>query len=167
MYRLSDNYIRFYLKYILKNRGKIEQGHFNSRPISSFSGWEIVMGLQFENLILNNRSYIYDQLGVSPADIISDNPYFQRKTANSRGCQIDYLIQTRYNNLFACEVKFSRQQINSDVIPAMQNKIAALKLPRGFSCWPVLIHVNGVASSVEDSGYFAQIIDFTKALQYK
>ena len=43
----------------------------------------------------------------------------------------------------------------------MQNKIDRLKYQRGFSCRPVLIHVNGVTDDVKDSGYFASIVDAT------
>lgn len=40
-----------------------------------------------------------------------------------------------------------------------------LILPRRFSCWPVLIHVNGVTESVIDQGYFTEIIDFSEFLE--
>ncbi len=93
-YRLSDNYIRFYLKYVEKNKGKIETGHFNDRSLSAFPSWESIMGLQFENLVLNNRDFIWKNLNLSPYDIVTDNPFFQRKTQKVAGCQIDYLIQT-------------------------------------------------------------------------
>jgi len=65
------------------------------------------MGLQFENLVLNNRLWIKQQLSLKPEEILIDNPFFQRKTKRQHGCQIDYLIQTKYNNLYICEVKFS------------------------------------------------------------
>lgn len=47
----------------------------------------------------------------------------------------------------------------------MEDKLSKLKLPRGFSAWPVLIHVNGVSEKVEDSGYFTKIIDFGELLE--
>lgn len=37
-------------------------------------------------------------------------------------------------------------------------------LPKGYSCRPVLIHVNGVHEDVIDSGFFINIIDFGKYL---
>ena len=49
-------------------------------------------------------------LKLLPDDIVNDNPFFQRPTKNIKGCQIDYLIQNR-NNLFVCEIKFSRNVI--------------------------------------------------------
>lgn len=159
-FRLSDNYLRFYLKYVEKNRQKILQGDFNDVSLSSLPEWNSIMGLQFENLVLKNRKKVKKVLGLKPEDIISDNPYFQRKTKSQDGCQIDYLIQTRHNVLFACEIKFSKNEIKSDIIHEMKDKMMRLNLPRGFSCSPVLIHVNGVSESVIEKDYFYQIIDF-------
>ena len=51
------------------------------------------------------------------------------------------------------------------VVEDVQEKLRRLKLPRGFSCRPVLIHVNGVSEEVSDSGYFARIIDFSELLK--
>lgn len=119
------------------------------------------MGLQFENLVLKNRKKVWEQLGIKAGDIVVDNPYFQRQTTTKRGCQIDYLIQTRFNTLFACEIKFSVDPIRTEVIDEVKNKLACLVLPKRFSCWPVLIHVNGANDGVRDSGYFSEIIDFS------
>ncbi|MCX6722552.1 MAG: ATP-binding protein [Candidatus Staskawiczbacteria bacterium] len=163
-YRLSDNYLRFYLKYICPNRHKIEKGQFDL-SIDNFTGWSSALGFQFENLVLNNRRNIQNILGIKSDDIVSDSPYFQHKTTKQLGCQIDYLIQTKYNTLFVCEIKFSRHEINSSIIEEMKAKIKKLVLPKGFACFPVLIHINGVAESVEESGYFIKIIDFSELLK--
>jgi hypothetical protein len=162
-YRLTDNYLRFYLKYIEPNWHKIQQGQFES-TLNNLPGWTSIIGLQFENLVLNNRLVIQKLLNIKSEDIIADNPYFQTKTARYPGCQIDYLIQTKYNTLFACEIKFSKNEISSTIIQEMQDKLNRLVLPKGFSCFPVLIHVNGVTEKVEDSGYFTKIIDFSQLL---
>ena len=164
-YRLSDNYVRFYLKYIERNLPAIEQGAFQSKSLSSLAGWNAIMGLQFQNLVLKNRVLVREALNISPEDVILDNPYFQRTTKSRPGCQIDYLIQTKLNSLFACEIKFSSHEIGPGIIQEMKEKIMRLSLPRGFSCWPVLIHVNGVHDRVADSDFFADIIDFSEFLK--
>jgi AAA+ ATPase superfamily predicted ATPase len=164
-YRLSDNYLRFYLKYIDKNKRKIERGYFDDRSLFSLPGWESIMGLQFENLVLNNRKLIWDILQIYPEEIVSDNPFFQRKTQRSPGCQIDYMIHTRFNVLFLCEIKFSKKQIGKEIVSEVQEKIKRLKRPKEFSCKPVLIHVNGVDDSVIESEFFSRIIDFSALLE--
>lgn len=159
-YRLSDNYLRFYLKYIEPNKQKIESGIFQDRTLTSLPGLSTIMGLQFENLILSNRKLIHKLLDIRAEDIISEGPYFQRKTARQPGCQIDYLIQTKFDCLYVCEIKFSKYEIKKDIIDVMDEKISRLKMPRYFSCRPVLIHVNGISEELEESQYFAKIINF-------
>lgn len=163
-YRLSDNYIRFYLKYIDKNLTKINRDTFNFKSLSSFSEWYTIMGFQFENLVLNNRNFIHTQLNLYSEDIVSENPFFQRKTDRTSGCQIDYMIQTRFQTLYICEIKFSKAPIGMSVIQDLKSKMKALKYPKGFSCRPVLIHVNGVTDEVIESEFFDKIIDMTEAL---
>jgi hypothetical protein len=46
----------------------------------------------------------------------------------------------------------------------MDAKLKALKIPRGFSLRPVLIHVNGVTEDVIDADYFAAIVDLSQLL---
>jgi AAA+ ATPase superfamily predicted ATPase len=159
-YRLSDNYLRFYLKFIAKNRSKIENGHFEGKSMGSFPGWDSIMGLQFENLVLNNRRPIWKELHLFPEEILADNPFFQRKTTSASGCQIDYLIHTKFNTLYVCEIKFSKNPVGASIIQDVQEKIDRIQLPRGFSCIPILIHVNGVQDAVVDSGFFKIILDF-------
>jgi AAA+ ATPase superfamily predicted ATPase len=164
-YRLKDNYLRFYLKYIEKNLGKINRNTFALKTLTSLPEWYTIMGLQFENLVLNNRKDIHKILGVKPEEIISENPFFQRRTNRQPGCQIDYMIQTKYNTLYICEIKFSKNEINNSIIKEIQSKIDAIKYPKGFSCRPVLIHVNGISSDVAESDYFSDIIDMGELLQ--
>lgn len=163
-YRLSDNYLRFYLKYIAENRSKIEKGDFSNSLLLSLPGWEGIMGLQFENLVVHNRKTIFKLLGLSVDEVVMDGPFFQKPTARQPGCQIDYMIQTRFQNLYVCEIKFSKKPINKSVIDEMEEKINKLKVPRQFSIRPVLIHVSGIDESVEDEKYFDKIIDFSQLM---
>lgn len=163
-YRLSDNYVRFYLKYIDPVIYKIEQGAYDFTSMSDLPGWDTIMDYQCENLALRNRQYIKEQLGIKPNDVITDNPFFQRKTTKNPGCQIDYLIQTKFGNLFMCEFKFSRNPVGKSVITEVRQKIERMALPRGSSIRPVLIHVNGVDDDVKHGEFFSNIIDFGKIL---
>ena len=163
-YRLSDNYLRFYLRYIDKYRTKINRDDFDFKTITSLPEWSTMMGLQFENLVLNNRRYIYQALNIRPEDIVSSNPFFQKQTTKQLGCQIDYMIQTKFNTLYVCETKFSKNLIGTEARHAVQQKIDRLTRPKGFSCRPVLIHVNGVSEEVAESNYFASIIDMSELL---
>ena len=115
--------------------------------------------------MLSNRRALHRRMGLSPEDIVNDNPFYQRKTARYRGCQIDYLIQAKFGTAYVCEIKFSTNLIGSSVIQEVQAKIDALSLPRGMSCRPVLIHVCGVTQDLVDSDYFAHILDMSELLK--
>ncbi|MBP7074216.1 MAG: ATP-binding protein [Rhabdochlamydiaceae bacterium] len=159
-YRLRDNYLRFYLKYIQPNREQIEGGKIRKLP----PGWYSILGLQFENLVVNNGALVQRILGIPIEEVVFSAPYLQTPRSRRKGCQIDYLIQTKFNTIYICEVKFSQGKIGIEVITEMKEKLNALQLPKGFSMRPILIHVNGVDERVVDSGFFARIIDFSELL---
>ncbi len=160
-YRLSDNYLRFYLRYIAPNKEKILKKGAKLLPISSIVQWDSIMGLQFENLVLHNSEEIFSRLNIRMEDYTYDGPFFQTKTRDRKGCQIDYVIQEK-NTLYICEIKFSKNPIGTKVIEDVQEKINALALPRQVSYRPVLIHVGGVTDEVLYRDYFDKIIDWTE-----
>ncbi|MBS0654807.1 MAG: ATPase [Verrucomicrobia bacterium] len=163
-YRLRDNYLRFYCKFIAPNKSKIERDEFLDRSLATLPGWDSLIALQFENLVLQNRKSIQALLGLQLSDIVCSNPYFQRKTEQQEGCQVDYMIQTRHNFLYVVEIKFSRKPIPLQVVDEMKQKIERIKMPKHFSRLPVLIHVCGVEEEVLETGYFAHVIDFGSLL---
>lgn len=165
-YRLSDNYLRFYLKYIGPNRVKIEQEKVPDSMLNQLPGWEGIMGLQFENLVIHNYKTLWNMLQVSAEEVVMDGPFFQSSTTKQPGCQIDYMIQTRFHTLYLCEVKFKKDKIDQKIIDEMEDKRARLVVPKFFSIRPVLIHVNGVDDSVVEAGYFDEIIDFSNLLSH-
>lgn len=158
-FRLKDNYLRFYLKYIEPLRKQIEKNRVVTPP-----AWTTIMGIQFENLVLNNSTSVHKILGLSPSEVLYDNPYFQRSTKTHPGCQVDYLIQTKFNTLHLCEIKFSKEPVGLSVIKDVKQKMERIAKPKSFSVRPILIHVNGVTDSVYESDFFAKIIDFSQFL---
>lgn len=164
LYRISDPYMRFYLKMIEPNASIIADNGFDQVPVSTISGFDIHIGLQLEMLLLQNRSLLLQKLGISPIDVVRSGSYRQTKTTTQQGCQIDYLIQTKTHNLFICEFKFNRREINSEIINEMQDKISRLKTPKGFAKVPVLFHLSGVSATVATSSYFYRIVDIVDFL---
>lgn len=160
-YRLRDNYLRFYLKYIEPNKQKIAMEGAIKPP-----AWHSIMGLQFENLVSNNRKALYRALRIPADEVLIANPYFQRKTTSHPACQVDFLIQTKFHTLYVCEIKFSTRRIGKSVIEEVERKIKSLAPPKHFSFRPVLVHVNGVTEAVLESEYFANIVDFSDFFQY-
>lgn len=122
------------------------------------------MSLQIENLVLNNRDKIKSLLNIMPDEIINDNPYLQRATSRQKGCQIDYLIQTRPDSLYVCEIRYSRNPIKRSIIEEVEEKINRLKVPKRISIRPILIYLGEVHDEVLDANYFNRIINIEDLL---
>jgi len=160
-YRVSDNYVRFYLKYIEPYKKRILIGHRNALP----RGWMSIMGLQFENLVCNNGSSLFRILRLNDDEVVWAGPHIQRATSSQQGCQIDYLIQTKYRVLYLCEIKFSEREIPFSIVKEVAEKAKRLKIPRGFSLRCILIHVNGISERLQYDTFFSNIIDFAEFLR--
>lgn len=165
LYRICDPYIRFYLKLIEPQRNKINLDGFQNSAISGLPGFEAHIGLQLEQLLLQNKSLLLKSIGINPTDVVADGPFRQSKTSTKAGCQIDYLVQTATKNLFVCEFKFKRRELGMNVIIQVQEKMDALKVPRGFATIPVLFHMGGVSSNLATNEYFYRIIDISDFLR--
>ena len=163
-YRLRDNYLRFYLRHILPRRRQIERRQVSDAPLTTLPAWDSILGLQFENLVLQNRRQIWQALGIPAADIEFDGPFFQTATRRRQGCQIDYLIHTRTGVIYVCEVKLSRNPLGLELEAEVAQKIERLRLPKHCSTLPVLIHANDLREGLQYSRYFANIIDFRQFL---
>lgn len=161
-FRLKDNYLRFYLKYIRPKKELIDQGIYHDLYLEDLPGWETIMELQFENLVLNNLSSIIHLLKIPPSSILSAAPYFQRSTKRGEACQIDLLIQTKHT-LYVCEIKF-RTKTSIDVIDEVVKKIHSLKTPKILSIRPVLIYEGELAPKVQQDDFFSHIISFNELL---
>ncbi|RZI46116.1 AAA family ATPase [Candidatus Finniella inopinata] len=165
LYRLNDPYTRFFLKYIEPNMTKINKGSYAEVEMTQLPGYETMLSFQMECLLLQNRSALLKAMAINPADCVFDNPYFQLQSSKHKGCQVDYLIQTRTNNIYVCEFKFRRKELGFDIIEDVQNKINRINLPRGYAAVPVLFHIGGVSDKVIDQQYFYRIIDLADFLE--
>lgn len=164
-FRLSDNYLRFYAKYIEPNKEKIEMNLFDSPSLAQLPAWETIMGFQFENLVLSNLKRLFQILKIDSRDVVMAGPFVQQATKRKKGCQIDLLIQTKHRSLYLCEIKFHANPVKKDVIEEIQEKIDRIALPRSYSVRSVLIHVNGVNPGVTDSEFLSHIVDFSEFFQ--
>jgi len=162
-YRLSDNYLRFYLKYIDPKKELINKGLYHELHTEELDDWYSLMGLQFENMVLNNLPFIQKKLDISSASILSASSYYQNKTALQEACQIDLLIETKFS-LYPCEIKF-RKKIEVEVITEVMEKIRRIKTPKTISIRPVLIYQGELAESVKHKNFFSHIIRFEELLK--
>ncbi len=163
-FRLRDNYTRFYLKYVAPRKLQIEMGSYNFVSLSALPDWNTVMGLQFENLIVNNAMSLLPFLHVGNVIVESAAPYrnVRKETGTGNGCQIDLLIQTP-RTAYVVEVK-RRREIGPEVIDEVERKIKRLPLRKGMTPRPVLVYDGELHPAVEATGFFDAVVPARKLL---
>ena len=159
-YRLRDNYTRFYLKFIAPRETAIREGLFKFTGIDRLPGWETIMGLQFENLVINNLHALCPLIGLEGKLIKSASPYFRKKSATSPGLQIDLLLQTQ-KAIYVIEIKRNKK-ISASIEQEMQEKIAKLRIPRTKSIRTVLVFEGEIAPEVQEEDFFDYLVPIEK-----
>lgn len=156
-YRLCDNYSRFFLRFVRPHADAIEKGLFRFSSLTQLPGWEGVLGLQFENLVLNNAARLAPLVGLDGALVLSAAPW--RKTAKGdpgAGCQIDLLYQAK-RSVCVVEVK-RRREIGPEIVDEVARKVARLPLRPGTSVRTALVYEGALAPSVAAEGWFDHLI---------
>lgn len=155
-FRLSDNYLRFYLKYVEPEKERIAKGLFRWAPLESLTAWDTISGLQFENLVLSSLDIVLERLGLMNVPVINAGPYARKKTNRRDGCQIDLLIRTKHG-VYVVETKIGKF-VSKSVISEVGEKVRRLKVPPSLSVRTVLIHVGDLDPEIPALDYFDHII---------
>lgn len=161
-YRLRDNYTRFFLKYVAPRMQEIRQGAFRFTTVTALPGWDSIMGLQFENLVLNNFASLLPKIGLSDKLFVSAAPYRNARESKGGGCQIDLLIQTR-RTAYVVEIKRKRE-IGLEVCEEVARKVRRLPLLDGVSVRTCLVYDGTLAPSVVADDYFDAIVQIRELL---
>jgi uncharacterized protein len=102
LYRLSDEYSLFYLKFIEK---KSRNSKHEWLKIAQTDAYKIWCGYAFENVCIRHAEAIKTALGIS--GIYTEvSSYWYKGDDNESGFQIDLLIDRADNAINICEMKF-------------------------------------------------------------
>ena len=162
-YRLKDNYTRFYLRCVEPRKNEISVGGYRFASVEQLPGWDAIMGLAFENLIVNNWAELLPRIGVGNAIVESAAPYRRFASNIGKGVQIDLLIQTP-RTAYAVEIK-RKSRIGQETEEEMEEKIKRLKVRKGLSVRPVLVYDGTLDPQISGRGYFAATIDAATLLE--
>ena len=162
-YRLADNYTRFYLKYLEKTRPLIAKDSYRFVSLDSLPGWETIMGLQFEALIMNNLQLLMHHARIDRALLESSAPFLQRGDEEEEGFQIDLLMKAS-RALYVVEIK-RRERIGEGIIKEVQNKIRKMRVKRGHSVFPILVYAGELSKRVPAEGYFSSVISVEEMMR--
>ena len=160
-YRLCDNYARFYLRYVEPNIEEIKAGKFEFEQIPELKNWQTIMGLAFENLVLNHVLDFKDALHLEGMQIRAAAPFLK---PGKGGVQIDLLVQTD-DSMYVVEVK-RRKQIAAGIIDDVKEKIRAIRKPRGMSIRKGIIYEGELSPTVRRSGYFDALVDIGRFIRH-
>ncbi|MBP5544017.1 MAG: ATP-binding protein [Kiritimatiellae bacterium] len=155
-FRVRDNYTRFYLRYVEPHEEAIRKGQFNFMSLESLPGWDSVLGLQFENLVLNDAMALVPFLRLGGVPILSAAPFRLPGTKKEPGCQIDLLLQTR-RSAVVVEVK-RRREIGEEIEAEVARKVARLPVAPGVSVHTALVYDGHLSPVVHANGYFDAIV---------
>ena len=108
LYRLTDNYSLFYLKFIQP----LATNQANSwQSLSQSQSWKSWSGYAFENICLQHIEKIKAALGIAGVHT-QQYSFFAKATETVKGTQIDLLIDRQDNVINLCEIKFYNDEFS-------------------------------------------------------
>lgn len=162
-YRLRDNYTRFYLRCVEPRKNEIATGGYRFATVEQIAGWDSILGLAFENLVVNNWVELLPHIGAQNAIVESAAPYRRSSGNPGGGVQIDLLIQTP-RTAYVVEIK-RKNRIGREVEADVEEKIGRLKLRKGMSVRPVLVYDGTIDPQVAGGGFFVAMVDAAALLK--
>ena len=125
LYRISDPYTLFYLKFLKDMNTKDEHWWTNNMHSHSVEAWQ---GFCFETICLSHLEQIKQKLGISG---ISTSASTWRTLGNNdvKGTQIDLVIDRADRIINLCEMKFSEEPyiITKEYEERLRNRMAIFK----------------------------------------
>lgn len=106
IYRLTDNYSLFFLKFIEDDAGF---GLDHWQTISQTQSWKSWSGYAFENICLQHVRQVKEALGIGGV-ATRQYSYTAKKNDTFSGIQVDLLIERADNVISVCEVKFYKEE---------------------------------------------------------
>ncbi|WP_316808328.1 AAA family ATPase [Pedobacter agri] len=117
IYKLSDEYSLFYLKFIEHSRAT---GAGTWVKKSSTSSWRSWSGYAFEAICMKHTDNIKQALGIS--GVFTETSAWRHSPKDGNGAQIDLLLDRQDNVISICEMKFSNAEFAIDKTYATELK---------------------------------------------
>jgi len=155
LYKLTDEYLRFYFKFILPNQ-KIIKTSTNKDLFTLLTkkNLDIWLGFAFENFCLKNAMAIAEKLGFADK-VLTYGPFF--KQGDNR-FQCDLIFNRSDDTITLCELKYYSTPVTTKVISEVEKKCQQLPVPKGFTLEKALITEFPPDQSVIDAEYFHHIL---------
>ncbi len=125
LYKLTDEYSRFYMKFIDNNR---ISGAGSWIRFSTGQSWKSWSGFAFESICMKHTQQLKNALSIG--GVYSETSVWQSKTSDKKsGAQIDLLLDRQDHCINICEMKFanSRFEITKDYARSLENKCTSFR----------------------------------------
>lgn len=125
IYKLTDEYSRFYLKFIENSRSR---GKGSWIRFSNGTSWKSWSGIAFENICMKHASRLKRALGIE--NVYAEISVWHSRPRNEeKGVQIDLLIDRQDQCINICELKFSTAafEITKSYAAELESKVAAFR----------------------------------------
>jgi hypothetical protein len=162
VYRLTDEFSLFYLKFMHK------KNNVNWLQLSNTTQWKSWSGYAFENICFKHLQQIKKSLGIS--GVFCEFYAFQaRGNKNNTGTQIDLIIDRNDGIINLCEIKFydKKFSFNKATTQVIQNKIEVFirETKTRKTIFPTLITSFGTDKNEYTTGFIQQEISLENLLR--
>lgn len=161
-YRIRDNYTRFYLHHMEPRMDAIRSGSFEFETLDRLAGWQSILGLQFEALVVNHYRELLPRLNSGRGLILSAAPFRKRGKDGGKGVQIDMLLQMR-NAFEIVEVK-RMKRIDESIEDEVERKIGILPIKGRKTIRTALVYDGELSPTVRENGYFDVLVSASEWL---
>lgn len=151
-YKISDEYIKFYFKFIFPYLSDLKQNNGKNIYLKEVKKiWAPWLGLAFENLCYKNALFLAQQAGFY--DQVQSIGVIQHKKV-----QIDIAFKKFDGTLVLTEVKLANKPISTEIVKEIQRKIFYLEELGFKKIETLLIAPNGVSRELKSSLIFNYIL---------
>lgn len=171
-YRISDEYILFYLQWIEPLKTTLAQQALQAnywQSVQHTPAWNNWKGYAFEAVCYKHIAVIQKALGLGPTAFPSTWRYVPQKDASKQGAQIDLLFDRPDDAITICEIKYTNQpfKLTKDYIDNLQQKINVFKTKTGTrkQIFIVLISANGLKNNYYADDMISQIVTLHDLLE--
>lgn len=157
-YAIWDEFLRFYFNFILPNEERIRLNDDDWLFDSIIAPrWEGFCGRSFELFCVKNIKSIISSLGIKDVFLRSGS-FWQVKTKEKEGVQIDMVIERTDNVTHLIECKWSSGKIGTSIIGEVERKKRLYPNPHHHTLKTVLITTYGITEQVEKSNVIDNVI---------
>jgi len=145
-----------------RERSLIAKDASRFSSLESLPRWNVILGYQFEALILNNLLLLLRHSHVDRTLLDSCAPFVHKGEGAGEGVQIDLLMKSRHA-LYVVEIK-RRERIGEDVVDEVREKIRKIRIKRGMSVFPIFVYDGVLSKRIPSGGFFSSIVSSERLL---